>query len=53
MKDLKKLFSLVAMGVFLIAMVGCSDHGHSHGGSNGHSHGEENKDSQSKHDTLK
>jgi len=45
MKDLKKLFSLIAIGVFLIAIVGCSDHGHSHDG--------ENKDSQPKHETLK
>ncbi|WP_164967814.1 hypothetical protein [Halarcobacter bivalviorum] len=53
MKSLKKLFSLMAIGVFLIAIVGCSDHGHSHDGKDGHSHSNESEKSQQKHDTLK
>lgn len=53
MKNLRNLLNLVAIGVFLVAIVGCSDHGHSHDGESGHSHTEENKDPQQKHDTLK
>jgi hypothetical protein len=53
MKNIKKLLNLVAIGVFLIAIVGCSDHGHSHDGNGGHSHGDDNKNPQPKHDTLK
>lgn len=53
MKSLKKLFNFLTIGVFLIAIVGCSDHGHSHDGNNGHSHSNESEKSQPKHDTLK
>ncbi|MGJ0495075.1 hypothetical protein [Aliarcobacter cryaerophilus] len=53
MKNLRNLLNLVAIGVFLVAMVGCSDHEHSNDGNGGHSHSEENKNPQPKHDTLK
>ena len=45
MKQIKKLLTVSAIGIFLIAIVGCSDHGHSHDSNGGHG--------TTKHETIK
>lgn len=36
MKQTKKILTITAIGFFLIAIVGCSDHGHSQDENGGH-----------------
>ena len=45
MKLRQKIWTMAAIGFFLIAIVGCSDHGHSHDENGSHT--------ATKHETLK